>query len=490
MNTTLRFIAVALLLFPLTALAQIVTGKVVDANQQPVPYASVQIGPLYGVVTNTEGDFVIDKKDKTDADKVIFSSIGFETLTIKLSELKNGTYTLKEQVNVLDEVFITNKKYTPTELLTKVMENASKNYPSETAKQTVFLRTSNETKLLDSKFELIKSSLEKKSVLKDINKEIEVMNNSAKKRTSQDYSEVYGYLYTQNNQSKLDVEKAIELKNKDKDVSGDQLNGKAMEVIKKHLDPTATYKVRSGIIPISDTFKIDSPKSDIKTDVKTASLRTTLTSLSNTLNKFYTNEDLDFFTEFKRYTYTLEGYSTYNDETIYIIDFKPAKGSAHYYGKIYVNAFDFAVVKLDYNLVDGENEHKINLKLLLGVKMVQDRTKVSATYAKNEAGQYAVNFVKKQTGTYMYIDRSMKFTQNKKTKDEEERMLKLGLMAEMDQITTNELFVIAKTPISAEAYTAITEKPKYNINYIAKYDPSIWKDYNVLAPVDAIKNYK
>lgn len=490
MKKTLRFAVLSLLLFPLSALAQIVTGKVVDEHQQPVPYASVQIGPLYGVVTNTEGDFVVDKKDKTDADKVIFSSIGFESLTITLAELKNGTYTLKEQVNVLDEVFITNKKYTPTELLTKVIENAPKNYASLSEKQTFFMRNSNDSKILDSKFELIKSSLEKKSALKDLNKELEEMAGRGKNKTSQDFHEVYGFMYAQNNQNKLDVQKAIQLKNKEKDVSGEQMNNKVMQLIKRHLEPGATYKLRSGIIPIEDSLKLDSPEKETKDDVKTASLRTSIASLSNGVNRFYKNEELDFFTEFKRYTYTLEGYSTYNDETIYIIDFKPAKGSAHYYGKIYVNAFDFAVVKLDYNLVDGENEHKINLKLVLGVKVIEDRTKVSATFAKNAEGQYAANFIKKSSCTYAFLDRSLKFTKNKVNKDEEERMLKIGIMVELDQIKTTELFVIARNPITAADFNDLKEKENYNINYIAKYDPSIWKDYNVLAPVDAIKNYK
>lgn len=490
MKKTLLFAALTLLLFPLSAIAQVITGTVTDEHKQPVAYASVQIGPIYGVMTNTEGVFIIDKKDKTEADKVIISCLGFENLVMGLNDLKAMTYVLKEKVNVLDEVFITNKKYTPAELLAKVIENAPKNYAAQSVKQTFFLRSTNEGKILDSNFELIKSSLDKKSVLKDINREMEEAMKKSKGAQSVDFSESYGYLYTERNLSKLVVEKSVNLKNVEKDISGDRQNSRLMGIIQKYLEKGATYKVRSGILPVTDSLKVDTDFKTPKPEAKTASLRTTVASLTNSLNKFYADEDLDFLTEYKRYEYTLEGYSTYNDETIYIIDFKPKKGSAHYYGKIYVNAFDFAVVKLDYNLADGENEHKVNLKLVLGVKFIQDRTKVSATFTKNEAGQYSANFIKKQTGTYAYMDRSLKFTKNKVNEDEEERMLKIGMLMEMDQVTTSELFIIDQAPVTDEAFKAITEKEKYDINYIAKYDPSIWKDYNVLAPVDAIKNYK
>lgn len=490
MKKTIFFTVTAFLLFTLTLAAQSVTGKITDAQNQPVPYVSVQIGPTYGVMSNEEGIFVVTVPDKPEADKVIFSSIGYETAVIPLADLKPGTYVLKEQVNVLDEVFITNVKLSPTEILAKIIENAPKNYSTETVKQTFFLRTSNENKMIDNNTKLVKSTMEKKSILKDLNKELEEMAKRSKNQVSKDYSESYGFLYSQNSESKLSVEKAIELKNREKDVSGDRANSKAMELVIKHLDPDATYTVKTGMFTIQDDYKQDSPKKEIKSDVKTASLKNSVTSLSNSLNKFYTNEDLDFLTEYKRYTYTLEGYATYNGETIYIIDFKPAKGSAHYYGKIYVNASDFALVKLEYNLADGENEHKINLKLLLGVKMIQDGTKITATYTKNEAGQYAVNFVKKQMRTYMYFERSLKFTKNKVDKKEETQMLKMDILMEVDSYATNELFIIDRKPITANEFNGVTEKEKYDINYIAKYDPSIWKDYNVLAPVDAIKNYK
>jgi len=489
MKTKLSISLLTFLLFTISLAAQSVTGTIVDAKKEPIPYVSVMIGPAYGVVSNEEGIFIITLPEKADADKVTFSSIGFENLEVPLAQFKGGTFTLKEKVNELDNVFINNKKYTPTEILALVTQNAPKNYAAQDTKQTFFLRSSSENKMIDTKFELIKSSLEKKSALKGMNKEIEELIKKNKGQKSLNFSEYYGFLYQQNTTTKVAVEKAIKLINKEKDISGEQMNNKLIAVIKKHLEPGATYKVKTGLLTVDDSLSFDSKEKKAE-GPKTDELRSNITKLSTSLNKFYTDEDLDFLTEFKRYTYTLEGYSTFNDETIYIIDFQPKKNAAKYSGKLYVNAVDFAVVKLDYAMIDGKTEHNVNLKFLLGIKATEDKVKVSATYTKNEAGQYAVNFVKKQSNTYFYIDRPLKFTKNKVDKNEEEKMMKIDFLIEADNYKTAELFIIEREKISPGAFAAITEKPNYEIKEISKYDASIWENYNVLAPVAAIKNYK
>lgn len=475
------------LFFTLNGAAQTVSGKVVDEQQQPIEYVTIQLGPEYGVVSNAEGLFTIDLSKKGTADKVIFSSIGFKTIAVPVADFTGGTYTMPIQINELQEVVV--RKISATEILNEVIKNAPQNYASRPAKQTFFLRSSNDSKMVNSDIKLVKSSLEKKATLKELNKDIEAATKTSKNKRSQDYSESYGYLYQQDKNTKLLVEKAVELKNKEKDVSNGQTS-KVMQLLKKHMEPGATYKLESGWFTVMDSMKVNDSSKEKKTDIKTAGLKGEVTSLTDGLNKFYANKELDFLTEFKRYTYTLEGYAAIEDATVYIIDFKPLKSSANYYGKIYVNADDFAVVKLTYNLKEGETVSSPYLaKMLLGVKKVDSNIKINAVFDKDKNGQYVLNFVKEQKNVYMYINRPWKFTKNKVSKDEEDIMLKLDLLYEIDQSVTNELFIIENQSISAEQFTGITEKEKYDINYISKYDPAVWKDYNVIAPVEAIKNY-
>lgn len=485
---TITYTFLTFLLCTFSLQAQIITGKVVDEGQQPIEYVNIQLGPDYNVVSNAEGIFVADLSKQPGAEKVIFSSIGFKTIAVTISDFKDGTYVMPEQVNEIAEIVINTKKLTPTEILTEVIKNAPKNYAAKPTKQTFFLRSSFDNKLINSDVEFVKSSLESRSTLKELNKDIEEAAKKPKNKRSQDYFESYGYLYQQDKVSKLVVEKAVELKNKEKDVSNGQTD-RVMKVFREHMEPDATYKVVSGWFTVQDSMKVNDGSKDKRTDVKTSGLRSDVTALTSPLVKFYANKEFDFLTDFKRYTYTLEGYAPTDDATIYIIDFKPLKSSASYYGKIYVNADDFAVVRLQYNLVDGEKSRNINMKLLLGVKIQEDNLKVNATFAKDKSGQYAVNFVKEQKRSYMYMNRPLKFTKNKADKKEEDKMLKIDLLAEVDRSVTNELFIIENDPITPQQFSGITEKEKYDINYISKYDPSIWKNYNVIAPVEAIKNY-
>ena len=69
-------------------------------------------------------------------------------------------------------------------------------------------------------------------------------------------------------------------------------------------------------------------------------------------------------------------------------------------------------------------------------------------------------------------------------------MLKIDFLMEMDTYTTDELFIIDEKKITSGEFKNVIEKENYNIDYLSKYDSEVWKEYNVLAPVEAIKNYK
>ena len=53
-------IMLALFVIPNIIMGQTISGKIVDINQNPIPYTVLQIGPNYGVITNEEGVFTLD----------------------------------------------------------------------------------------------------------------------------------------------------------------------------------------------------------------------------------------------------------------------------------------------------------------------------------------------------------------------------------------------------------------------------------------------
>src|SRR5690606_970407 len=83
--------------------AQQVAGKVLTKTNEPIPFATIQIGPNYGVITNEEGSFSIETEGFKASDSVYISCLGFERKGLVLEEFSSKTYKLDEQVNELHE---------------------------------------------------------------------------------------------------------------------------------------------------------------------------------------------------------------------------------------------------------------------------------------------------------------------------------------------------------------------------------------------------
>src|SRR3712207_2081651 len=83
----------------------IVKGKVLDPGGEPVIGASVLVkGTQKGAITDMNGDFAIEVPIGGTLE---VSYIGFETRSIKISNNKNLTVSLKEDARTVDEVVVT-----------------------------------------------------------------------------------------------------------------------------------------------------------------------------------------------------------------------------------------------------------------------------------------------------------------------------------------------------------------------------------------------
>lgn len=85
----------------------VITGTVVDQNNQPIPGANVVItGKAVGAVTDFDGNFTLSTSE-TPPFKLSVSSIGFASATVDVSRNnQNITVTLQEQQTQLDEIVV------------------------------------------------------------------------------------------------------------------------------------------------------------------------------------------------------------------------------------------------------------------------------------------------------------------------------------------------------------------------------------------------
>src|SRR5210317_219721 len=103
--------------------AQQFSAKVIDENNNPIPYATIQTGENTGVITNEEGFFTINVEgDSINSIKI--SSLGFTSITLNLNEIIKQDYiiTLSEHVEELDQVYLSNVKLNADSIIKKVVQ--------------------------------------------------------------------------------------------------------------------------------------------------------------------------------------------------------------------------------------------------------------------------------------------------------------------------------------------------------------------------------
>lgn len=469
--------------------SQTIKGKITDADHNPVAYANIQIAKT-GLLSNEEGDFSTEINHFKPTDSVKISYLGLKNIKMTVADFVSKDYILAEEINELSEVLLSKKKLSLDEILINIKEHLSSNYSSTYTKQQIFKRNTISSTFKRFEFEFTKSTLLNKKQRKKVNQSIDSLVATNINKTSTNFSESLSELYTAKDSSKIKMIKSIELVNKKDDKSQTALSKLLLKTIVKQLDKEATYKVKSGFFTVEDSLKMDTDVSkDIYPDSsKTKYLKKTLDHIIRDYS-FKNKSPFDFVLDMKKYHYELQGVTKYDNETVYIINFKPKKSSAKFVGTMYVNSFDFAIVKLDFKYGKGKSGYSANLKLVLGVKFKEHTWKGAALYQKNIFDKYQLKFIKQTRGSYVYMKRPFKFKKNKAHQSEGKKIIKMNILMEQNGYDKTELFFITNDEISNDSFNSIHQNKKYKNIYVPKYSPNIWKGYNVLSPINDITNY-
>ena len=475
--------------------AQQLSGKLLSKEtNESIPYAAVQIGENYGVITNKEGEFQINIDRFSANDSLHFSSMGYLEKKIALKDYQpNSTIYLKEDIGQLEDVFLVNKNLSIEEIMTKVSENLESNYQYSLKKFDIFTRTQSTTKVLDIEFEIDKATFLDKSVRKNFNKSLDSLLQKNKNSSNTSYSENYTQVFIGStlDSLKINLQKATELKDETKAEDAEGFSAQVFRKIAENLNSKNTFKVKSGLLPIDDSlevgksFKVKDHKNDslITKDIKENYLRTIKHNANLHPGK------LEFVEDFKAYDFTQEKITGYQGEMVYVLNFVPRRGRAKYHGRLYISSETFAVIKAEYELEDGEKASGLNLKFLLGIKYRRDKNTGIVIFKKNAQNTYDPIYLKSSTQDYVYLNRKFKFKEN--TDDRSNRIkFKFDLLVENDSHSSEELLFVKTEPITEETYKSIKEKQGVAIEKIKKYNASIWKDYNIISPEQDLQNFE
>ena len=501
-KTTLQFLSLSFILISSLVQAQTLSSVIIDsATQKPIPYVTVQLKNK-GIITNEEGRFTF-QLDKTikETDSLLISCIGYASIGKPLNQFTESVIVMAAKAIELNPVIVTNKNFTPEEIVEKVEENISKNYNLEFTKKRIFLRETSESRFLKTNYVI------KKSTIKEFNRTFFDSLITIMPKNSTYYTEVLGDLYTSSDdddEHKLELIKASELYDKSLELDFEVLEEKFNKIAKENVKTDSYFKIKSGLfgakIEGDEFFESEVDSTDVaalnkKLEEEKKNKEDRKKNFSsykrNTLGGLYENlpifKDTDYNVLFKpgRYKFTLDDFTYLGDAAVYVISFTP-KRSEDFKGRLFINSDDFALIRMDF-----ENVKLLRDFSLLGISMKEYLEKGKAIFTKGDDQKYHLSYYDVTKGTRVGIKRPVKIIELNKVVKGRNKQNELSMKIDLafGNINRYELIEFNETTINSSQFEAFKEDNDVLPTYMPNYDPEFWKGHNIIEPNQAIKAF-
>lgn len=488
-----NFLLVFLFAFYLVSYSQDISGRILDTKGQPVIFAAVQNNESSGVITNEEGYFSITLDDNRKY--LTISCLGFETIDVTLSALEANNYVivLKEQVNELDTVFLSNSELDVDEIIRKANENLSSNYKNEGISYRLFYRGTEYNQFKKLEFEINKASGFKKRELTGVNQSLDSLTNDIKDSQSIDFTDYLADLMILDKENaKLDVVKATKLIDTKNSISVDRIQKRAQDIFLTYLDTTKTYKLKTGLLKIEDSLSLndgDGKRNDKNEEVSALEYDTSnLKDKSHEhlhISQIYDGTTLRNLLDNDLYDYEYINSTMFNGELVHMIAYEPRRSKAKLEGMLFISDDSYAVIKADYKYAKGKRGEKLNLKLLLGIKFVENVKEGTIIFTRDE-DYYQPKYIKEETGSYFYVNRPLKFIENSPSR----RKVGFKFLIEGNNRNKSELLIVSQSDLDTQTFDEFSELEKTPYERLKAYDPTIWENYTSLEPLQEMKTFK
>ena len=308
-------------------------------------------------------------------------------------------------------------------------------------------------------------------------------------------------------EQKLNLIKASELYDKSKDIDLEKLEEKFNEIVKANVKTDSYFKVKSGLFgtkvdsdemgslfdeeidstdaaALNKKMEAERKRKEERRKFFSKYKRETLGNLIENLPIFETT-DYDVIFRPGRYTLTLDSFTYLGDQAVYVISFEP-KGSREFRGKLFVNADDFALIRLDF-----ENTEPLRNFKLLGVSFTEHLAQGRIIFAKADDQKYHLKYYDIAKGVNIGFKRPLAIIEkNKNVRGRrKQNELRLKVDASFGNANRYELVVFEEEAISPAQFEAYKENNNVLPTYMPNYDPDFWKGHNIIEPNKAIKAF-
>ncbi|MDO5968795.1 carboxypeptidase-like regulatory domain-containing protein [Flavivirga aquimarina] len=469
--------------------SQNITARLVDnKDKTPIPYATIKTGKYSGVISNEEGYFSLNLEDIQNK-TVTISCMGYQNKELNTDAIKALKFIipLEAAINQLNEVYVSNRRPNVDSIITRVNAKLDKNYNINLHKYDVFYRSTDYADFKSLDFDIEKASHVSSKNMAKANKSMDSLSNHIISSNIIHFSDFKGTLMSlDGDSSKLVVNKATKLFDHKNDFSIDAVQEKAQALTLKYIDTMKTYKVKTGLFKVTDSLSIRNQdfKEKMKNEYDVSFLNNTTGSLLRNA-MFTSNSFLRNVLNSKLYDYTYIDAAFNNGNLTYIIGYKPRKSKAKYTGTLYISDEDYAVTKVDYKYYGSRYGKKVNLKLVLGVKFIENVSEGMCIYEKNSEDTYQPKYIKRTKGVYFYVNRGLKFIENSPQKN------KIGMDFNIEGNTRNkeELLFTDSSDITLETFAAIKQEKMVPFTLLNTFEKSTWQNEETLEPLQEMKHF-
>ena len=481
-------IIIASCLLPLHG--QSYSSRIVDAKTgEGIPYATVQYAKGKGIITNDEGKFNLYLSGSQTIDSLFISSMGYEKTAVGVQQGIDSLITIDPKPIELSEVYLFDHELEVDEIIAKVKERLPVNYKQDPIRQRLFFRKTSLDRLRKFDIEF------KESTIEEFNEPFIDSVLSILPKGNAYYTESLCDLYKSRDSSRLKIEKAAELYDKESEVSMEALGKRMEEIFKANVKPDSYLKIKSGIfgtkVQVDSILESSDEAAEIEKELEEKDNEDFHSHKRGQLNGIYSDlfyqEDskLNFIAKSRKYNFSLKGYTSIDEAGVYVIDFTP-KGGADFEGTLYVNLEDFAVMRVDYSNVKSLRRIK-----LLGFHYEETAYQGTTIFAKNENGVYDLRFINRIEGRVMGVDRPLKVIEKNKFVKGRRKQNELSLNIDLVNFNTEkyELVVYDSELISTDEFASAEENEKVKATYMSRYDPEFWNGYNIMEPNQAIREF-
>jgi len=410
---------------------------------------------------------------------LIMSYFKYKDLVYNLSTKINAKLYLERDAISMDEVVITNSKYSLEEIIEKVEESIAKNYSTDLAKKKMFFRQKDNNKINKLNIEFNKSTVPELN--QDfVNKELAEI-----PKTSAFYTEVLANWYGNEDDYKLDIKKAVKFFDTFSNDYLDVLNKKLEEILNKNFKKDSYFKIKSGLFSIKtdakEAFSENGELLDMRNEMsknEEVNENFFFKNSKKTINKvfeevFYSDDtSLNFIKKPGRYDFELVDTIEYGEDLVYKINFFP-NGREDFKGTFYVNTQDFAIVRIDY-----QNVAQLKGIKLLGFSYKELGRKGTIIFEKGLKDKYQLKFIEQVQEDKYGIDRPLKIIE--KNKNVRGRRKQNEISSEIDFSSTVvrefQILVYDTHLITESQFNSQPENKKEQPKNWVKYYSGFWKE--------------